>query len=192
MKIFFGTNNPGKLREVQDMLGAQFEVLSFRDLDEPFDVEETEHTFEGNAGLKARAFFERTGLPCFADDSGLEVDALGGAPGVYSARYSGPGATNQSNNEKLIKELQGKTERTARYRVVIAFYDGKEMAFFEGKVEGEILEAPRGDGGFGYDPYFMPEGYDITFAEMPAEEKHKISHRGKAVRALARMLNEKL
>lgn len=191
MKIFFGTNNPGKLREIQDMLGEQFQVLSFRDLDEPIDVEETEHTFEGNAALKAKAFYEQTGLPCFADDSGLEVDALGGAPGVYSARYSGPDATNQSNNEKLIQELEGITNRTARYRVVIAFYDGKEMSFFEGKVEGEILETPRGEGGFGYDPYFKPEGYDITFAEMPAEEKHKISHRGKAVRALVKMLNER-
>jgi XTP/dITP diphosphohydrolase len=191
MKIFFGTNNPGKLREIQDMLGEQFEVLSFRDLDEPIDVEETEHTFEGNAALKARAFYEHTGLPCFADDSGLEVDALGGAPGVYSARYSGPDATNESNNARLIKELEGETQRTARYRVVIAFYDGETMSFFEGKVEGEILESPRGEGGFGYDPYFKPAGYDVTFAEMPAEEKHKISHRGKAVKALVSMLNER-
>ena len=184
MKLFFGTNNPGKLKEIQDMLGARYEVLSFRDLDEPIDVEETEITFEGNAALKAKAFFEHTGLPCFADDSGLEVDALGGAPGVFSARYSGPEATNASNNAKLLEEMDGKSDRRARYRVVIAFYDGKAMRFFEGKVEGRILESPRGTGGFGYDPLFQPEGYDISFGEMPAEEKHAISHRGNAVRAL--------
>jgi XTP/dITP diphosphohydrolase len=183
MKLFFGTNNPGKLRDIQDMLGDRYQVLSFRDLAEPIEVEETETTFEGNAALKAKAFYAHTGIPCFADDSGLEVDALGGAPGVYSARYSGPKATDQSNNEKLIKALEGEKNRSARYRVVIAYYDGENMSFFEGKVEGSITEEPRGTGGFGYDPYFKPAGYDITFAEMPAEERHRISHRGKAIKA---------
>lgn len=183
MDIFFGTNNPHKLSEVQEMLGERFRLKSFRDLETAFDVEETEDTLEGNAALKARAFYEHTGLPCFSDDSGLEVDALHGAPGVYSARYSGPGATTESNNAKLLKALESSTDRRARFRAVIAYFDGEAMRLFEGKVEGEILTERVGEGGFGYDPIFQPEGYAISFAEMESEEKHRISHRGKAVRA---------
>ena len=188
MEIFFGTNNPNKLKEIREILGDGFTIKSFQDLDAPFDVEETEDSLEGNAALKARAFYVHTGLPCFADDSGLEVDALDGAPGVYSARYSGPKATAADNNKKLLHKLAGRSDRGARFRAVIAYYDGSELQLFEGKVEGTIQESPRGEDGFGYDPLFQPLGYETTFAEMGAKAKHAISHRGHAVAAFTQWL----
>mgnify|MGYP000684055081 CR=1 FL=1 len=188
MEIFFGTNNPNKLKEIREMLGDRFSVKSFKDLDAPFDVEETEDSLEGNAALKARAFHKHTGMPCFSDDSGLEVDALNGAPGVYSARYSGPNATAADNNKKLLQELDGVVERSARFRAVIAYYDGNDIQLFEGKVEGNIQESASGKDGFGYDPLFQPVGYDTTFAEMGAKAKHAISHRGHAVAAFTKWL----
>ncbi|MFK7969258.1 MAG: RdgB/HAM1 family non-canonical purine NTP pyrophosphatase [Bacteroidia bacterium] len=191
MEVFFGTNNPHKLKEIQEILGEAIRVKSFRDLDEKFDVEETEDTLEGNALLKARAFFKHTGLPCFSDDSGLEVAALGGAPGVYSKRYSGLYASAEANNTKLLEALQDEENRQAQFRAVIAYVDADQEKTFEGRVVGTILVEPTGEGGFGYDPLFQPEGYAISFAEMNADEKNRISHRGRAVAAFTQWLKNR-
>ena len=188
--LFFGTNNPHKLQEIREILGGQYTILSFKDLPESFDVEETESTLEGNAKLKARAFYERTGMACFSDDSGLEVDALGGMPGVITARYAGPDCTADDNMDKLLHALQGKADRKAQFRTVIAYYDGHEMHTFEGIIRGEILPSRRGTGGFGYDPIFLPEGYAKSFAEMSGEVKHRISHRGQAVHLFTQFLRK--
>jgi XTP/dITP diphosphohydrolase len=187
-RIFFGTNNPHKLREIHQIIGSKYEVLSFKDLDEPIDVEETEPTLEGNAALKAKAFYEHTGMPCFADDTGLEVASLDGRPGVFSARYAGPACSSEDNIDKMLGELAGNTARRAHFRTVIAYYDGAEMRYFEGIAKGNILPARQGEGGFGYDPIFQPEGFSTSFAEMSPDEKNAISHRGKAVRAFAEFL----
>ena len=181
-KIFFGTGNRQKLKEIKEILGDRYEVLSFTDLPEKIEVEETEDTLEGNAILKARAFFTEVNIPCFADDTGLEVTALGGRPGVYSARYAGPEADPNKNMALLLQELDGKEDRSARFRTVIAYYDGDELLTFDGILTGHIGHAPHGDGGFGYDPLFIPENDDRTLAEMVPDEKNAISHRGKAVR----------
>jgi XTP/dITP diphosphohydrolase len=188
-KLFFGTGNPKKLKEIGEILGDRFEILSFRDLPNPLEVEETEATLEGNARLKAVAFFEATDIPCFADDTGLEVNALGGAPGVYSARYAGPENDAQANMAKLLAALADKTDRSARFRTVIAWYDGKELKYFEGELRGKIGFAPRGDMGFGYDPIFVPDGHDRCLAEMLPDEKNAISHRGLAVQKFAAYLH---
>lgn len=185
--IFFGTNNANKLSEIQHILGEKFEIHSYKDFP-PFDVEETETTMEGNAALKAKGFFEHTGLPCFSDDSGLEVHVLNGEPGVYSARYAGEPSNSTANIVKLLHNLKGKTDREAQFRTVIAYYDGKKMHFFEGIVKGQIIDTPRGTNGFGYDPIFIPDGFDQTFAEMDSGAKHAISHRGIAVRKFADFL----
>ena len=182
--IFFGTNNAHKLVEIQHILGEKFEILSYKNFP-PFDVEETETTMEGNAALKAKGFYDFTKLPCFSDDSGLEVEALHGEPGVYSARYAGEPTNAAANMAKLLEKMDGKTNRNAQFRTVIAYFDGKEMQFFEGIVKGKIIVEAIGAGGFGYDPIFVPDGYDKTFAQMDANEKHAISHRGIAVRAFA-------
>lgn len=190
MKIFFGTNNANKLREIQQILGDKFEILSFKDV--PYlEVEETEPTLEGNAMLKAKAFFEHTQIPCFADDTGLEVKALGGAPGVISARYAGEHCSPQDNMVLLLKNLEESSERSAQFRTVIAYFDGSNMELFEGVVKGQILPFQRGEGGFGYDPVFVAEGYEKTFAELSSAEKNLISHRGKAVRAFGEFMKEK-
>lgn len=190
--LFFGTNNAHKLTEIQAVLGETFTIRSFRDLPQPLDVPETETTLEGNALLKAHAFYQATGLPCFADDTGLEVQALGGAPGVYSARYAGENATFADNVQKLLRELEsidmgawGEDNRRARFRTVIAYFDGGEPQFFVGEVRGQITLAPVGENGFGYDPVFLPDGYEKTFAEMTADEKNAISHRALAVKSFA-------
>jgi XTP/dITP diphosphohydrolase len=181
-KIFFGTGNPKKLKEIREVLGDQFALLSFTDLPEPLDVEETEDTLEGNAILKARAYHAATGLPCFADDTGLEVAALGGRPGVYSARYAGLDGDATRNMQKLLQELDGQAERSARFRTVIAWYDGEALHTFEGVLSGRIGTAPIGSNGFGYDPVFYPDGMDKTLAELDADQKNAISHRGQALR----------
>lgn len=186
--IFFGTGNRKKIGEILQILGDTFEVKNFGDLAEIPEVEETESTLQGNARLKAEAFFQLTGLPCFADDTGLEVEALNGAPGVYSARYAGPEGDAQRNMEKLLGALSGESNRKAAFRTVIAWYDGSEIQYFEGKLAGEIIDTPRGTNGFGYDPIFVPEGYTQTLAELSADEKNKISHRGIAVRKFAAYL----
>lgn len=181
-KIFFGTGNPKKLKEIREVLGERFTLLSFTDLPEPLEVEETEDTLEGNAILKARAYHAATGLPCFADDTGLEVTALGGRPGVYSARYAGPDGDATRNMHKLLQELDGIQDRSARFRTVIAWYDGTQLHTFEGILSGRIGLAPVGSNGFGYDPVFYPDGMDQTLAELDADQKNAISHRGQALR----------
>ena len=189
MKILFATNNAHKLSEVSEVLGDGVRLLTPRDCGVTEEIPETQPTLEGNALQKARYLHERTGLDCFADDTGLEVAALGGAPGVRSARYATDGHDFAANNRLLLKNLEGTTDRRARFRTVIALIlNGKEH-LFEGIVEGRIIDAERGAEGFGYDPLFIPDGGDKTFAEMSAEEKNAVSHRGRAVRRLAAYLH---
>ncbi len=187
-KLLFGTNNLHKLREIREMVGEKFDILQLNDLGKSIEVEETEDTLKGNALLKATAFFEESKIPCFADDTGLEVDALNGAPGVHTARYAGDHCNPKDNIEKLLLELGDEVDRSARFKTVIAFFNGEGVWTFEGIAEGRIAHHPRGDQGFGYDPVFIPMGYTQTFAEMDATLKHAISHRGKAVRAFAEFL----
>ena len=188
-KIVFATNNEHKLEEVAAILGEDYEVLSLREIGCDADIPETADTFAGNALQKAQYVKQHYGYDCFADDSGLEVDALDGAPGVYSARYSGGGS--EANMDKLLLELRDKSERGARFRTVIALLIGEETQLFEGVVRGTIIEERRGEGGFGYDPIFVPEGYDLTFAQLGSEVKNSISHRAKAVTQLAHYLNSR-
>ena len=188
-KIVFATNNAHKLEEVSAILGDCYEVLSLREIGCDADIPETSDTFAGNALQKAQYVKQHFGYDCFADDSGLEVDILDGAPGVYSARYSGGGS--EANMDKLLHNLTGKSERGAQFRTVIALLIGEENRLFEGIVRGTIIEERRGEGGFGYDPIFVPEGYDLTFAQLGNEVKNRISHRAKAVELLAQYLNEK-
>ena len=188
-KIVFATNNAHKLEEVAAILGEGYEVLSLREIGCDADIPETADTFAGNALQKAQYVKQHYGYDCFADDSGLEVDALDGAPGVYSARYSGGGP--EANMEKLLHNLTGESERSAQFRTVIALLIGEETQLFEGIVRGAIIEERRGEGGFGYDPIFVPEGYEHTFAELGSEVKNRISHRAKAVELLAQYLNKK-
>ena len=187
-KIIFATNNAHKLSEVQAVLGEEFTLVTLHECGITEDIPETADTLEGNALQKARYVFEKTGADCFADDTGLEVDALNGAPGVHSARYATDGHDFAANNHLLLKNLEGVTERTARFRTVIALIlDGKEYTF-EGRVEGTIAEEECGAEGFGYDPLFVPSGEIITFAQMSAEAKNAISHRGRAVAELVKFL----
>ena len=190
MKLVFATNNAHKLREVQQTVGEAFELVSLRECGITEDIPENEPTLEGNAFAKARYIYARTGLNCFADDTGLEVDALGGEPGVRSARYATDGHDDQANKRLLLERLEGKENREAQFRTAVALILGGEEYLFEGVVRGEITTSERGDGGFGYDPLFVPEGYDKTFAELSAEEKNAISHRGRAVRKLAEFLRK--
>lgn len=188
-KLFFGTGNAKKLKEIGEILGDRFEILSFHDLPQPLEVEETEDTLEGNARLKALAFYAATQIPCFADDTGLEVVALDGAPGVYSARYAGPACDAQANMQKLLAALEGVADRRASFRTVIAWHDGAALRFFEGTLHGQIGFSPRGTSGFGYDPIFIPDGENRTLAEMSANEKNAISHRGLALQQFAAYLS---
>lgn len=187
-RLIFATNNAHKLGEVQALLGDAFELVTLRECGIKEDIPETADTLEGNALQKARYVYEKTGMDCFADDTGLEVDALGGAPGVHSARYATDGHDFAANNRLLLKNLEGITDRTARFRTVIALIlDGVEYTF-EGRVEGTIATAESGSEGFGYDPLFVPSGEIITFAQMSAEAKNAISHRGRAVAKLVNFL----
>jgi XTP/dITP diphosphohydrolase len=186
--IFFGTGNAKKLQEIHGILGDRFDIKSFKDLPEPLEVDETEPTLEGNARLKALAFYANTGMPCFADDTGLEVEALGGAPGVHSARYAGPDNNAQANMNKLLAALQGHSNRRAQFRTVIAWYDGTDLRYFEGVLRGQIGTEKRGNEGFGYDPLFIPDGQTRTLAEMAPAEKNAMSHRAQAVQQLAQFL----
>lgn len=193
MKIVFATNNSHKLEEIRQILGESIEVLSLADINCHEDIPETAPTIEGNAMMKARYVYDKYGTPCFADDTGLEVEALDGAPGVYSARYAGgEGHDSEANMRKLLHELEGKENRRAQFRTVIALIeqkDGKPVAHtFEGKIEGHISDKKRGTSGFGYDPIFVPEGYEQSFAELGNEIKNKISHRARAVAQLAEYL----
>lgn len=190
MKIIFATANAGKLREAAEVLGPGFEIVSPASLGITEDIPETGSTLQENSLQKARYLFERTGLPCFADDTGLEVDALGGAPGIYSARYAGPGHDHQKNMDKLLAELDRLEDRRARFKTVVTLIlaDG-EPRFFEGVCEGSIAREKRGTGGFGYDPVFLPDAYPgRTLAEVSEEEKNAVSHRGRAIRAMAAWL----
>ena len=188
MKIVFATNNAHKLDEVRQVVGDKFTLVSLRECGIVEDIPENEPTLEGNALAKARYIYERTGADCFADDTGLEVDALGGEPGVRSARYATDGHDDEANKRLLLERLQGVENRAAQFRTAVALIMGGKEYLFEGIVRGRIATEQHGEGGFGYDPLFVPEGYDRTFAQMSAEEKNSISHRGRAVRELAKFL----
>jgi len=184
-QLFFGTGNPHKLAEIKGILDPKIQVSSFQDLPAKLEVEETESTLEGNAQLKAHAFFAHTGIPCFADDTGLEVPALQGAPGVYSARYAGPEGDAEANMRKLLQALSGVDHREAQFRTVVAFYDGSTTHLFEGILKGQIALEKSGAGGFGYDPIFIPEGDTLSLATYSPTAKNAISHRGIAIRKFA-------
>lgn len=185
------TGNPGKAKELREILPPDIRLLTLQEVDLPTDLPETGDTFAGNALQKARFAFERTGLPCIADDSGLEVNALNGAPGVYSARYAGEAKDDAANMAKLLREMEGVADRSARFRTVVALIDKQGEHTFEGEVRGAITAEARGTNGFGYDPIFLPEMSDLTFAELDAKMKNAISHRGQAVWKLARFLAER-
>lgn len=201
MKLIFATNNKHKLEEVQKLLPSSVQLITLAEAGIHADIPETAETLEGNASIKSHFVFERTGINCFADDTGLEVEALDGAPGVYSARYAGENCSFSDNVNKLLNEMQGKDNRKARFRTVISLLlNGKEY-FFEGIVDGEITKEVRGEEGFGYDPVFTPSlphpygggvrqdgGGGVTFAEMTMEEKNSISHRARAVEKLVAFL----
>lgn len=190
MELVFATNNKHKIREISDLLDKNFRILGLADLGITEDIPEEAETLEENALFKARYVHEKTGLNVFADDTGLEVSSLDGAPGVYSARYAGESKSFDDNIEKLLREMMDLSERSARFRTVIALIiDGSEY-LFEGTVEGEIIRERRGSGGFGYDPVFLASGYDLTFAEIPLSEKNRISHRAKAMRKLIGFLSD--
>jgi len=190
-KIIFATNNPHKLSEVRALLGKIFEIVSLKDIGFEEDIPETGATLAENASQKSHFIYERYGLDCFSDDTGLEVDALNGAPGVYSARYAGENATYEENVTKLLLELDGEKNRIARFKTVVSLIlDGEEFQF-EGRVDGQILEQRSGSSGFGYDPVFLPDGYSESFAEMSSKLKNRISHRGKAIQKLVLFLENR-
>jgi XTP/dITP diphosphohydrolase len=187
-KLVVATNNAHKLEEISAILGNEMELLSLKDIHCNADIPETADTLEGNARQKAMYIHENYGMDCFADDTGLEVEALNGAPGVFSARYAGDGHDSEANMQKLLKELEGKENRKAQFRTAICLImEGKEY-LFEGIVKGYIIEEKRGGAGFGYDPIFVPEGYNQTFAELGNDVKNTISHRARAVEKLCTFL----
>ena len=187
-KLVFATNNAHKLEEVSTILGSKIELLSMKDINCNVDIPETADTLEGNALIKAKYIFNNYHLDCFADDTGLEVEALNGAPGVYSARYAGDAHNSEANMQKLLSDLEGIENRKAQFRTVFALIiDGKDH-LFEGIVKGVITKSRRGTSGFGYDPIFIPEGYTQTYAEMGNELKNKISHRALATNKLCKFL----
>ncbi len=189
MKLVFATNNENKLREIQQILGEQMEILSLTDIGCTEEIPETEPTLEGNALLKARYVFDKYGYNCFADDTGLEIDALNGEPGVYSARYAGVDKDAQANMAKVLEKMKGETKRAACFKTVIALIIDNEETLLKGQVDGQILTEKSGTKGFGYDPIFQHDGYAVSFAEMDLAEKNKISHRGRAVQELVAFLN---
>lgn len=206
MRLVFASANPGKLREATEILGDGFEIISAKEVGITEDIPETGNTFRANSLQKASYIYERTGLDCFADDSGLEVEILGGAPGIETARYSGPDRNPSKNIDKLLGEMARREKeassmrdlglptphatRKARFRTSVVLIIGGEKHYFDGTMEGSIARERHGEGGFGYDPVFIPEGLDKTAAEMPEDDKNAISHRGKALRAMAEFLHE--
>jgi XTP/dITP diphosphohydrolase len=190
MKLVFATNNKHKLYEVSNLTGSNIEIVSLADIGCSDDIPETAATIEGNAVQKAVYIFEKYKIDCFADDTGLEVEALNGRPGVYSARYAGEGCSFDDNIDKILSELQGIDNRKACFRTVICLIINGIKYQFEGRADGVLLTERRGEKGFGYDPVFLPLGCDKTFAEMPLVLKNKISHRGIAVRKLVEFLGE--
>ena len=189
-KFVFATNNAHKLEEVTAILGNKIELLSLKDINCYADIPETADTLEGNALLKARYIFENYQLDCFADDTGLEVEALNGAPGVYSARYAGDAHNSEANMKKLLQDMEGIENRKAQFRTVFALIINGKEHLFEGIVKGEITKHRHGTSGFGYDPVFIPEGYTQTYAEMGNELKNKISHRALATNKLCNFLSK--
>lgn len=191
-QLVFATNNRHKLEEVENKLQKKIKLLTLNDIGCYDDIEETGTSFKQNASIKSRYIYQKYNLNCFGDDSGLEIDALNGDPGVYSARYAGEHGNHAANIKKVLDNLQDETKRKARFRTVISLIWNGEEHFFDGTVEGTIRTAPSGTDGFGYDPIFEPDGYDVTFAEMSMDEKNKISHRAKAMEQLIDFLiNEK-
>lgn len=188
MKLVFATNNRHKLYELQSMLGPDVELLGLNDIGCFEEIPEEQPTLEGNARQKAFHVYENYGYSCFADDTGLEIEALNGEPGVFSARYAGEAKDPEANMDKVLQQLEKINQRAARFRTVISLVLEGEETQFEGIVEGEITRTKRGSAGFGYDPVFIPMGFDKTFAEMNIEEKNKISHRGRAVSKLVEYL----
>lgn len=189
-ELIFATNNAHKLAEVREILGSKFPLHTLTEAGIVEDIPEEEPTVEGNALAKARYVWQRLGAYCFADDTGLEVEALGGAPGVHSARYATNGHDMAANRAKLLDEMADKSDRRAHFRTVVALIIGGEEHLFEGRVEGVILNSERGEGGFGYDSLFVPDGFSETFAQLPPEVKNSISHRGRAIRAMADYLSK--
>ncbi len=189
-QLVFATNNPHKLRELEEILKGEFTLLSLNDISCMDDIPETGDTLEANASQKSFYIWERFGIDCFSDDSGLEVEILNNEPGVHSARYAGESRNADENVSKLLFELEGKKNRKARFRCVISLIiQGKEF-LFEGRVDGEILTERKGEGGFGYDPVFSPVGFDQSFAQMDADLKNGMSHRGRAVQKLVAFLTQ--
>ena len=191
-KLVFATNNNNKLREVKAILKDKIELLSLKDINCNVDIPETADTIPGNAKLKAEYVNVHYDMNCFADDTGLEVEALDGAPGVYSARYAGEDKSSEANMQKLLHELDGKENRKAQFKTVIALILDGKVYLFEGIIKGEIIKEKRGNTGFGYDPIFVPEGYNQTFAEMGDEIKNKISHRALAINKLCEFLEKNI
>jgi XTP/dITP diphosphohydrolase len=189
IQLVFATNNRHKLEEVADKISGELQLLTLADIGCTTDIEETGITFKENASIKSRYIYNNYQLSCFGDDSGLIVDALNGEPGVYSARYAGEHGNHAANIKKVLDKLQGIENRKARFITVISLIWNGEEHFFEGIIEGTIRHQPTGNGGFGYDPIFQPDGYEITFAEMSMDEKNKISHRARAMEKLIKFLN---
>ena len=188
MKIVFATNNANKLKEVQQLLPS-VEIISLQDIGCFEDIPETADTLEGNAILKANFVTKNYGFDCFADDTGLEVEALNGAPGVFSARYAGENADSEKNMQKLLSELKNKSNRNAKFKTIVALNLKENQYLFKGICKGEILTEKHGEKGFGYDPIFKPSSFNTSFAQMTLEEKGQISHRGKAIKKLIEYLN---
>ncbi len=192
IELCFATNNTHKITEIARMLGQQFRILSLADIGCDEDLPENQSSLEGNSLEKAQYVFNRYRWKCFADDTGLEVEALNDKPGVRSARYAGPQKNAEDNIRLLLNNLEGSENRTAQFRTVITLFLDNHPIQFKGLVQGRIISEKRGDKGFGYDPVFIPDGYDQTFAEMPLEDKNRISHRGIAFRKLVRYLQQRI
>ncbi len=188
MEFVFATNNQHKLKELQSILGERIRLLSLKDIGCEEDIPEEQATLEGNARQKSFYVYEKYGYSCFADDTGLEIEALNGEPGVYSARYAGAEKNPGANMDKVLKKLANETNRKAHFRTVVSLVINGEEKQFDGIVEGKILTEKRGNGGFGYDPVFQPDGFNLTFAEMNLNEKNSVSHRGRAVEKLVKYL----
>jgi XTP/dITP diphosphohydrolase len=190
MRLVFATHNKHKAAEVQKMVVEPYEVITLTDLDILDEIPETGATLQANALIKARFVHQKLGYNCFADDTGLEVEALNGEPGVYSARYAGAAKNDNANMDLLLQKLKGAVNRKARFVTCICLFWMDEMYVFEGELKGVIIDAKIGNNGFGYDPIFMPDGYDITLAQMDMFTKNQISHRGKAFKKMAEFLAE--
>lgn len=191
MKLLFASQNQHKTKEISKILPSTIELVSLKDLNFNEDIPENHDTIEENALEKARVIFDTFKLPCFADDTGLFIEALNGEPGVYSARWAQLDNSFENNIEKALFKLKDKSNRKAYFKTVVAYKDASEEKLFEGVIRGRIIESEKGEGGFGYDPIFVPDGYEITFSEMPLEEKNKISHRALAMKKFISFLNEK-